>query len=263
MQISFDLISDLHLETWEQPLDFAMMPTSPICVVAGDVTRDRFLLTDALTQLGKNYQAVMYIDGNDEHRWTLNNLEESYEDLKAEIGSIDNVIYLQDNVAVFEGVGFVGTNGWWTYDFTEADSYEDTKKWFMQQYKVGIQECSNVEAMALYDIKYLNKSVANLQKHPDIHELVIVTHTVPVPSLINHDIELDGTYRKNCVGNKRLPSCLQQDTEGKVGTWVFGHYHGSIDKEIDGIRYVNNCRGRGDTQWRQPVYYPKRIEIDY
>jgi hypothetical protein len=28
------------------------------------------------------------------------------------------------------------------------------------------------------------------------------------------------------------------------------------------VRFVNNCRGRGDTDWRQFVYHPRRIVID-
>jgi hypothetical protein len=51
------------------------------------------------------------------------------------------------------------------------------------------------------------------------------------------------------------------DTERKISTWCFGHYHGMVDKTVDGIRFVNNCRGRGDTPYRQDAYFPKRIEV--
>ena len=40
MTIAFDLISDLHLETWDKPLNFSGQATSPVCVVAGDISRD-------------------------------------------------------------------------------------------------------------------------------------------------------------------------------------------------------------------------------
>ena len=40
-------------------------------------------------------------------------------------------------------------------------------------------------------------------------------------------------------------------------------YFEDIDQHIDRIRYVNNCRGRGGTDWSKPVYYPKRIEIEF
>jgi len=53
-----------------------------------------------------------------------------------------------------------------------------------------------------------------------------------------------------------------QDTENKIHTWCFGHYHNSVDRVIDNIRYINNCRGRGDTEYKHPVYFPKRIDVD-
>ena len=53
------------------------------------------------------------------------------------------------------------------------------------------------------------------------------------------------------------------DHEKKIDTWCFGHYHSDIEQQLDGIRYLNNCRGRGGTEWCKPVYYPKRIEIEF
>ena len=40
MSFSFDLISDIHAETWPD-FDWTGRATSPYCVVAGDVARDR------------------------------------------------------------------------------------------------------------------------------------------------------------------------------------------------------------------------------
>jgi hypothetical protein len=36
-----------------------------------------------------------------------------------------------------------------------------------------------------------------------------------------------------------------------------------VDRDRNGIRYVNNCRGRGDSEWYQHAYYPKRITVDF
>ena len=89
----------------------------------------------------------------------------------------------------------------------------------------------------------------------------MVTHTVPNADLINHDLDLVNTHHFNCMGNRLMRLVLSNDTEHKIDTWCFGHYHGSVDRIIGNVRYVNNCRGRGDTEHRQHVYYPKRIEI--
>ena len=91
----------------------------------------------------------------------------------------------------------------------------------------------------------------------------MVTHTVPDPALIAHDIDLSGSMRMNVMGNRLMMQALAADTEHKIHTWCFGHYHGSVDQTRSGIRFVNNCRGRGDTAHRQYVYHPKRIVIDF
>ena len=79
MTVAFDLISDLHTDTWTD-FDWTGQATSPYCVVAGDVTRDRKTLVDTLTHLGECYPGgVFYIDGNDEHSYYLDDLGSSYQ----------------------------------------------------------------------------------------------------------------------------------------------------------------------------------------
>jgi len=262
MQVAFDLISDLHVETWDEPFEWTGMGTSMIAVVAGDVSRDRDIVRSTLAHLGKCYKAVIYIDGNDEHRWNLDNLGESYQTLADELADIENVIYLQDNVVVIDGVGFIGTNSWWTYDFDNSDSYDSSKQWFAERYNIDLTTANNVEAMALHDVKYLTKSIKRLQTHQDIKELVVVTHTPPDPELLAHDPELEGTHMLNCSGNSHILKAFVEDTESKINTWCFGHYHGDVDKRLHGVRFVNNCRGRSGTPWSKSVYQPKRIVVE-
>ena len=85
--ISFDLISDLHIETWPN-FDWSYRATSPICIIAGDVAQDRQVLKNTLEHLSQQYQAVMYIDGNDEHKADLNNIDSSYRSLKRQLKNI-------------------------------------------------------------------------------------------------------------------------------------------------------------------------------
>ena len=117
--------------------------------------------------------------------------------------------------------------------------------------------------MSTTDANYMMSSVRRLQTHVDVKKIVIATHTVPNPQLISHDIDLVGSLRFNTMGNAYMRNVLAMDTEKKIHTWCFGHYHRDVDQLHDGIRYVNNCRGRGDTQYSNWVYHPKRITIDF
>lgn len=267
MAMAFDLISDLHLETWDEPLNFTGQATSPVCVVAGDIARDHETIRAFLKHLSTCYAAVFYIDGNDEHRFQLNDLDSSYVNLSRSLRRIPRVTYLQDNVIVIDGVAIVGANGWWGFDLDDSLDMESSKQWMKDTYERKVPDVvidpQGIQDAARTDAAYLVSSIQRLQTHQDVKKIVVVTHTVPRADLIQHDIELSGSYHFNCMGNRLMNWVANNDTEHKMHTWCFGHYHGTVDRIINGIRYVNNCRGRGDTPHRTHVYYPKRIEIDW
>jgi len=262
MQFTFDLISDLHIETWGH-FDWTGQATSPVCVVAGDICKDRSTLLNILTHLGQCYQAVFYIDGNHEHEDFLKTIDASYMHLSVEIEKIHNVVYLQNNVVVINGVAIVGTMGWWAFDFDLALDAAESQLWYQDKLELDDESIKRIKTIAFEEANYMTHSVKRLQKHQDVKKIVMVTHTVPDPSLIAHDIELAGSPRMNTMGNRYMMQSLAADTEKKIHTWCFGHYHGSIDQIRRGIRFVNNCRGRGDTKYAQHVYYPQRIVISY
>jgi UDP-2,3-diacylglucosamine pyrophosphatase LpxH len=261
MSFAFDLISDLHIETWPA-FDWSDQATSPFCVVAGDISRDRTTVIQTLKHLTSCYQAVFYIDGNEEHKEYIDDIGQSYKDLVKQIERIPNVVYLQDNVVVIDGVAILSTNGWWGFDFNLDIDPTQASMWCQHKYNITEQSAQAIALMANNDAAYMLASIKRLQKHNDVKKIVVVTHTVPDPALIAHDIELDGSMRFNTMGNRYMMQALGVDTEHKVHTWCFGHYHGSIDQTRGNVRFVNNCRGRGDTQYSQYVYHPLRIVID-
>jgi Icc-related predicted phosphoesterase len=261
MTLAFDLISDLHVETWDQ-FDWTDQPTSPYCIVAGDVARDRGILMDTLKHLDERYSAVFYIDGNDEHRHYLETLGESYAELHEEINKFKNVVFMQDNVVIVNNVAILATNGWWTYDFENDDTYDHAMDCYMNHVSCSVGAATAVTSMAYQDYAYIANSIQKLQTHKEVDTIVLVTHTLPAAWLVKHDTEMIGTWRYNCLGNQYMQSVLDKDTENKIKIWCFGHYHRSVDRIHNGIRYISNPRGRGDTPWSQPIYYPKRIEIE-
>jgi hypothetical protein len=166
---------------------------------------------------------------------------------------------------VIDGVAILGTNGWWGYDLDENISRDDSKQhmtdWYAKKMPGHVINPEEISDMSRRDVAYLVNSVQRLQTHNDVKKIVIVTHTVPGAHLIRHDIELENTVQFNHMGNRLMHLVHTNDTERKISTWCFGHYHGNVDKTVEGIRFVNNCRGRGDTPYRQDAYYPKRIEV--
>ena len=262
MRFSFDLISDLHIETWPE-FDWTGQATSPYCIIAGDITRDRHLLCKTLEHLAGCYQGIFYIDGNDEHRWHLEDLGSSYRDLAKELNHIQKVVYLQDNVVIINGVAILATNGWWSYDLDPDLDYEQSVSWLQDRYKISSPAADAITGVAFNDASYIINSIKRLQTHQEVRAIVLVTHTVPADWIVDHDPDLKHHWRFNTMGNRHMQMALESDTEKKIKVWAFGHYHKPVDRIKSNIRYVNNCRGRGDTPWMQHVYYPKRITIEY
>jgi len=261
MTFAFDLISDLHVETWDS-FDWTGQPTSPYCVVAGDVSRDHDLVAQTLDHLNQCYAGVFYIDGNDEHRYHLEDLGNSYRNLKNKLKKLNGVVYLQDNVVIINGVAILATNGWWSYDFNPLIDYDETQNWYKDYVQCSQSVADAITGIAYHDAAYLTNSIKKLQKHQEVKSIVMVSHTLPAPWLCNHDLDLNNTARFNCMGNSHLQMSLDEDTENKIRVWAFGHYHRPVDRELAGIRYVSNPKGRGDTPWSQPAYYAKRIEVE-
>jgi predicted phosphodiesterase len=261
MTFAFDLISDLHVETWDN-FDWTGQATAPYCVVAGDVARDRGRLLEALEHLGQCYLGgVFYIDGNEEHKDYFNDLGASYQDLAKDINSIPNVVYMQDHVVIVNGVALLGTNAWWTYDFDSTFNVDESIQSIQDHFGITNSEATNIMGVAYNDAAYIINSVRKLQTHNEVGAIVVVSHTVPAPWIINHDSDLVGNWRFNGMGNSYITRAIDEDTEHKIKMWCFGHYHRPIHQQLGGIEYVSNPRGRGNTQWSNPVFYPKRIEI--
>ena len=261
MTFAFDLISDLHVETWNN-FDWSDQATSPYCVVAGDVARDRSRLLDTLEHLGRCYPGgVFYVDGNEEHKNQLDDLGASYRDLARDIDLIPNVVYMQDNVIIVNGVALIGTNGWWTYDFDDEFNLDDSIQAIQDHFGITNAAATNIMGVAYNDAAYMINRIRKLQTHSEVGAIVIVSHTVPAPWIISHDPDLVGNWRFNGMGNSHISRAIDEDTENKIRTWCFGHYHRPVNQDLGGIEYLSNPRGRGNTAWRQTAYYPKRIEI--
>lgn len=261
MTLAFDLISDLHVESWDS-FDWSGQATSPICVIAGDIARDPTRFRDTVEHISKNYQVTMVIDGNEEHKYNWDGLTSNTDDMQELLKDIPKVVYLHNNVVILNGVAFLGTNGWWSWDFDPSIDESQCFSWFCSSYHCNSTVPHLIKGLSRMEVQYLTNSIAQLQTHPEVKRIVIVTHTVPAVDLIEHDASLSGSYRINGMGTS-MRSALEADTQNKVRHWCMGHYHGSIDQIWDGVRYVNNPRGRGDTVWRQVAYYPKRIEVSF
>lgn len=257
MKISFDLISDLHLD--QDNFDWSGQATSQFCVVLGNISADRTILKSVLKKLAKCYVLVMFVDGTLEFANEFENVEKNYRGLKKFLNGIPHLNYLYDNIIVLNDVAFIGANGWWNFDFANPYDTDRVIDWYTSSDNRPTNPDRILEA-AMNDVAYLLNSIEKLQHNADIKHIVICSHTVPRVDLIEHDIELAGHEKINCMGNQWLDQIKQVDVAKKIHTWVFGHYSQPVDRILNNIRYVNNVKG-SEPRILLP-YYPKRITVD-
>lgn len=229
MPTGFDVIGDLHL-TEGSPFDYDGKQTSLYCIVTGNISKNKVLLFKTLKHLSEIYQGVFFIDSALEAR-DVESRNESVGDMFKIAKHLKNVVYLHNNVAVLDGIGLLGCNGW--YGNLESQTALD-------DLKTGIYHHE--------DVTYLCNTTEKLQLHNDIKKIILITGSVPRVELYN------GEEPPN-LDALDLTQCKHFDTEGKITNWIFSGYPKMVDTILDGVRYVNNPRVEN-----QP-YWAKRIEV--
>jgi hypothetical protein len=221
-----------------------------------------FMNTFHINGLSNVLSRFAYKHDNIDYKDFYEDLGDSYRDLYHRVNQIKNVVYLQDNVVIVNGVAILGTNAWWTYDFDPCMSVDQSIMHIQEHFHISNSAATSITGIAYHDAAYMIKSVQKLQTHSEVKAIVIVSHTVPAPWLIAHDPDLVDTWRFNGMGNTHISRAIDEDTEDKIKMWCFGHYHRPVDQQLGGIQYLSNPRGRGNTPWSQSTFYPRRIEIE-
>lgn len=258
--LSFDLISDLHVSPRDE-FSWAGQATSLNAVVVGDISKDRETMLAVMREISSRYHQVYFIDGNAEHRFGLEDLDASKAELVQELKSIKNLIHLQNRVVLHDELAIVGSNGWWTYDLDPNIDEDQVFRWCRDHYHITDNALMQIYHEAMQDYIYMCHAVQELQSRDEITKIMLVTHTVPLTELVEHDIGLSGTYGYNIMGNSKMRDVLDHDINNKVCLWVFGHYHSKIDLAFNEIRFCNNPRGRISDNLYDP-YYPLRLDIE-
>jgi Calcineurin-like phosphoesterase len=261
--MDFDLISDLHIDQWpkDKLLNFRGLGTSLNCVVAGDVSQDLKTTRDFIFRLADAYQTVIFVDGNHEHKPSYDNIYANCEWFEREFDKSKNITYLWDTSCVIDKTAFIGSNGWWTFDYLEPviPRIESIDAFCYNE------DCSNATAIGIWDAaiensEFLSNVVTDFNRLPQIEHIVMVTHTPPRKDLFDINIDLSSVDLAK-LHNSSIQDVLLHDSKKKITTWCFGHYHdAAVDKTIDGIRYVSHPRGNPNDSLF-PVYYPKLITL--
>lgn len=273
----FTLMSDVHIDinTWNWDLLKNADATIPM-VVAGDISNDVMEASKWICDLRARFDRVIWLAGNHDHynlgfhatrvydpvfshKWPYPKTVAEIYDHYQRWSNHHDIHFLHRNSVILDGVEFVGATGWHNFDAAPylhfedqvqawQDSMNDARciRWFDDNrdgYK-GVLEA------ALDDSDYIRGHVKsnNLPK-------VVITHHIPHRNFVkvttNHLWNLlNGSYV-----NTELETCM----DPSIRAWCFGHTHNRVDKDLNGVRYLNNARGYPR---ENPSWTPVEVEVE-
>ena len=239
------ILSDLHNEfsTFTPPSTKA-----DVVILAGDIHNHENGVSWAAATFKK---PVVYVPGN--HEFYGNNLATLPASMKAAAEGT-NVVVLDNDAVVINGVRFLGTTLWTNFELTSDDTEEVFKamkaaELLMTDYRVIANRGRWLKAidtsMRCEDAIHF---LASELERPFDGPTVVVTHHAPSPRSIHSRYEgnvINAAYASDVealftLGNK--PPKL----------WIHGHMHDSFDYRVGDTRVVANPRG-----------YTRRITADW
>ena len=244
------------MEHWENNYNFLQYKQSQTLVVAGDVASDPDLTAEWLTIVAAEYKHVLFVDGNHEHTKAKFDLDKS-KLYNTKLFTMMPNVYLLDNFPfIYEGVAFVGANGWWDYRIGEPHVSRDAT---YNHYKNiwGEKSLQRTLVQGSKDYTYIMDHCSELNSMDTIKSIVVVTHTIPHARGVDwqHGAENLGV---GCFGNKKMEQIPVYFS--KVKHWLFGHNHNPHDFVVHNTHYISHPRGRpSDTQFKE--YKPRTINV--
>lgn len=248
-----DIASDIHTDLWQggsaSVNNFkGRNEGSDVLIIAGDTSNYIHELEHVLEQASKVYGYVLFTDGNHEHYFWGDDVDQLERHMFHIAKQFNNVSYLNGtNMVQIEDTAFLGCNGW--YDFKVHENRfsinESIQAWRKMSNDPRMIDFGNTmpHIRAANQAKLITDQVRSLQ-HDDF-DIVVFTHTIPNRILaqwskysFTADAILDGAYY-----NSQMAEALEADVNKKIKCWIYGHTHQRLDKNIGHIRFLNNARG--------------------
>lgn len=243
----FDIVSDLHVESWEHsPYDWEGNKQCANVIIAGDIADTLDLTVRELRVACDHYDRVLYVTGNHEGTYNYHDLKSVPESISFAMKDRPNFFNLEtdgDLVIESENLVVIGRNGWWDFRICEPEvSYEESTSVFSCEWcpdpslhKNLVIE--NIVEAARSDYEAIK---AKLRRY-ESYNICMVTHTVPHRDLLSQNYPLDRKFA-GYYGNSRFGEFFEADSVKYV---IFGHNHDSVKRtRLLGKLCINNARGR-------------------
>jgi len=249
MSASFQIMSDLHLETHPSYDHFKLEQTAPYLALLGDIGHvgDERLFTFLEKQL-ERYDIVYFLLGNHEPyhislglaKTKVKTFAEKMKRLNAR-STAGKFIFLDQtrhdltgNLTILGCTLFSHITDEQEYAVeTRFVDFKDILRWTVDDHNLAHQS----------DLKWLNEQVAKIEREEPERKIVIFTHYSPCSDARANNPEHQGSeVSSGFVTDLKDEGCWKSSA---VGMWAFGHTHYNCDfvEESIGKRVLANQKG--------------------
>lgn len=252
------ILSDLHNEFSVFNIPKLDTDANSTLVLAGDigVIEKPSSIIGFLEVASESFMDVIYVFGN--HEYYGGSITRAKDKLLSKISHLSNVHILDDSSICLNGVTFIGSTLWTSFDNGDPLMLYNAKSVINDYIHIRFGDVDNpyknrLTSNYIYDkhIKSLNyiKSCLNENRESG-NKIVVVTHHAPsfqsIDDIFKHSDggKTSGYYASNLEG-------LIYDTCPNL--WIHGHTHNSVDYNIGDCLVITNPRG----------YYPDFQNINF
>lgn len=247
---SFDLVSDLHLETGGiTELIANWKCSSDVLIMAGDIVeiavlkrKDNTIQKQTrafFTFISKTYERVYWVFGNHEHYGGILDFDYSNAAYVLNKLNIKNIHILNNDVVSHNDVSIFGGTLW--------SSMRDLNPIIIVTCQAGMNDYVRISkydewlekrVITAYDtvalhIRTKNKLLKFLEENKS-DKKIVVTHHAPSFQSIGHNNSLSDAY---------ATELFDIIYDSSINVWVHGHIHDAVNYNINDCRVISNPKG--------------------
>ena len=222
------IISDLHLEFSPFKISY---DNEDILIIAGDISPNYSQALEPIIEYLRNNTSVYVIIIIGNHDYYYNTVEETNKNWKSFIR--DRMYILQDDSIVINNVRFYGSTMWTNMNNKDTIIIQECQK-----YINDFNSIHNFTSETFCNIHEISRQKLEKTLSETTEPVVVITHHLPSYKSIT-------PKWKNC---SVIDSYASTDLDNlihhkKVGIWIHGHTHDSLDYYDNNTRVICNPRG--------------------
>lgn len=231
--------SDLHAEI-NHGIKIQSKPEADVTVVAGDIANSAKKAVDWLLRNTPDTQPCVFVAGN--HEFYGNEFPGELDTFRELCAREDRLFFLENDVAIIDGVRFVGATLWTDYALygDPTSGMLAAQRAMNDHYKIRHGSEAFLPKIARETHLLSRGFILNTLVRPFEGPSVVVTHHCPHPKSVHPK------YGINPLNTAFASDLTETILNGNAKLWIHGHTHSSFDYRVSNTRIICNPYGYGN-----------------